>query len=98
MHLDVASGGGVIIQGGGNHGSPCRGHTGTRLVTYSKNNCPQCDEWLLAPDWSEYLNERCVRHTWSCEACGYQFETAVFFAGSGMISRRVAADRRAAGH
>jgi hypothetical protein len=51
-----------------------------RLATYSKNSCPQCSEWLLAPDWSEYLNDRCVRHTWSCEACRYQFETAVFFA------------------
>jgi ribosomal protein L37AE/L43A len=51
-----------------------------RLATYSKNNCPQCSEWLLAPDWSEYLNDRCVRHTWSCDACGYQFETAVYFA------------------
>jgi rubredoxin len=51
----------------------------TRLATYSKNNCPQCSAWLLAPDWSEHLNARCVRHTWSCEACGYQFETAVFF-------------------
>jgi hypothetical protein len=51
-----------------------------RLVTYSKNSCPQCSEALLAPDWSEYLNDRCVRHTWSCEACGYHFETAVFFA------------------
>jgi transcription elongation factor Elf1 len=50
------------------------------LVTYKKNNCPQCGEWLLAPDWSEYLDTRCVRHTWSCEACDYQFETAVFFA------------------
>ena len=51
--------------------------TRTRLATY--NTCPQCAEWLIAPDWSEYLNERCVRHTWSCEACGYEFETAVFF-------------------
>jgi hypothetical protein len=50
-----------------------------RLVTSNKNNCPQCSAWLLAPDWSEYLNERCVRHTWSCEACGYEFETSVFF-------------------
>jgi len=50
-----------------------------RLTTYNKNKCPQCNGWLLAPDWSEYLNERCVRHTWSCEACGYEFETAVFF-------------------
>ncbi len=51
----------------------------SRLTTYIKNTCPQCNEWLLAPDWSEYLSDRCVRHTWSCEACGYQFETAVFF-------------------
>jgi ribosomal protein S27AE len=50
-----------------------------RLVTYDKNICPQCSAWLLAPDWSEHLNERCVRHTWSCETCGYGFETAVFF-------------------
>jgi hypothetical protein len=51
----------------------------SRLTTYSKNVCPQCAGWLLAPDWSEYLNERCVRHTWSCDDCGYQFETAVTF-------------------
>jgi ribosomal protein L37AE/L43A len=51
----------------------------TRLVTYSKNTCPQCSEWLLAPNWSEYLNDRCVRHTWSCEACDYEFETTVYF-------------------
>jgi hypothetical protein len=50
-----------------------------RLVTYSKNNCPQCSEWLLAPDWSEYLDECCVRHTWSCDACGYEFKTSVLF-------------------
>ncbi len=49
------------------------------LVTHDKNTCPQCNGWLLAPDWSEYLSNRCVRHTWSCEACGYQFETAVVF-------------------
>jgi hypothetical protein len=53
--------------------------TRSRLITYSKNNCPQCAGWLLAPDWSEYLNDRCVRHTWSCDDCGYQFETAVMF-------------------
>jgi rubredoxin len=52
---------------------------GARLATYSKNNCPQCSASLLAPNWSEHLSERCVRHTWSCEACGYEFETAVFF-------------------
>ncbi len=51
----------------------------SRLATYNKNSCPQCSQWLLAPTWSEYLSERCVRHTWSCDACGYEFETAVFF-------------------
>ena len=51
----------------------------SRLFAHDKNNCPQCQAWLLAPTWSEHLNERCVRHTWSCDACGYEFETAVFF-------------------
>ncbi len=55
--------------------SPAR----ARLATHDKNTCPQCQAWLLAPDWSEHLDERCVRHTWSCDACGYEFETAVFF-------------------
>lgn len=54
----------------------------TRLVAYCRNKCPQCSEWLLAPDWSEFINERRVRHTWSCEACGYAFETDVFFAAA----------------
>lgn len=53
--------------------------TRARLATYSKNDCPQCSAAMLAPDWSEYLNERCVRHTWSCEVCAYQFETTVVF-------------------
>src|SRR5215475_11556867 len=51
----------------------------SRLVTYDKNICPQCSAWLLAPDWSEHFNERCVRHSWSCDACGYGFETTVVF-------------------
>jgi uncharacterized protein (DUF983 family) len=53
-----------------------------RLAVAKKNQCPQCGEGLLAPDWSEYLNDRRVRHTWSCEACGYAFETDVFFAAA----------------
>jgi hypothetical protein len=51
----------------------------SRLFAYGPNNCPQCNEWLLAPDWSEYFSEHCVRHTWSCDACGSEFETAVCF-------------------
>ena len=51
----------------------------SRLITHDKNTCPQCRAWLLAPEWSEHLTERCVRHSWSCDACGYGFETTVVF-------------------
>jgi hypothetical protein len=73
---------GGVVQGGSIMAPQTESTTRTRLVTYSKNNCPQCREWLLAPDWSEYLDDRCVRHTWSCDACGYQFETAVYFSAA----------------
>jgi ribosomal protein L37AE/L43A len=32
---------------------------------------------LLAPEWSEYLDDRHIRHLWSCDTCGYEFETTV---------------------
>jgi uncharacterized protein with PIN domain len=41
--------------------------------------CAQCGEILVAPTWSEHVSERCVRHLWECETCGYEFETAVYF-------------------
>jgi len=53
--------------------------TRARLTTYKGNRCPQCSEALLAPEWSEFINDRCVRHNWTCEACTYQFETTVVF-------------------
>ena len=68
-----------VIQGGRIMTLKNRSAPRERLVTYAKNTCPQCSEWLLAPDWSEYLSECCVRHIWSCTACGYQFETSVAF-------------------
>ena len=44
------------------------------------NQCAQCGDRLLAPVWSEHVKERCVRHLWNCDACGYAFETMVYFA------------------
>ncbi len=44
------------------------------------NQCAQCGDTLLAPVWSEHVRERCVRHLWNCDACGYAFETTVVFA------------------
>lgn len=41
--------------------------------------CAQCGDTLFAPEWSEYLDERHVRHLWSCDGCGYEFETEVCY-------------------
>ena len=37
--------------------------------------CVRCNYTLIAPNWSEYVSEHQVRHSWSCDNCGYQFET-----------------------
>jgi hypothetical protein len=42
--------------------------------------CAQCFERIYAAEWSEYIDDRHVRHLWACDACGYQFETLVKFA------------------
>jgi hypothetical protein len=41
--------------------------------------CAQCGDTLFAPEWSEYIDECHVRHLWSCDHCGYEFETAVCY-------------------
>jgi ribosomal protein L37AE/L43A len=43
------------------------------------NLCAQCGAVLIAPIWAEHLNDRHVRNLWSCESCGYQFETSAYF-------------------
>lgn len=42
--------------------------------------CAQCGSNIFAPEWSEYLDDRRVRHLWACETCGYAFETLVCIA------------------
>jgi transcription elongation factor Elf1 len=41
--------------------------------------CPQCNDMLLAPARSEYVNASLIRHFWSCDACGHEFRTSVNF-------------------
>jgi hypothetical protein len=41
--------------------------------------CAQCSESLFMPGWSEYVDERRVRHLLECEACDYAFETIVSY-------------------
>lgn len=54
---------------------------GARKFALSRpiTDCAQCGEQIFAPDWSEYLDDRKIRHLWSCEACGYTFETTARF-------------------
>ena len=40
--------------------------------------CPNCGAHMIAAIWSERVSERCVRNVWSCEACGFEFETAAY--------------------
>jgi Zn ribbon nucleic-acid-binding protein len=37
--------------------------------------CVQCGANMIAPTWSEHLSHHCIRNVWSCEACGYKFDT-----------------------
>src|SRR5215472_13324655 len=37
----------------------------------SVNQCAQCQADIIAPEWSEHQSDYCVRHYWSCDACGY---------------------------
>jgi ribosomal protein L37AE/L43A len=40
-----------------------------------ETTCDKCGQTLIAPEWSEYVNERLVLNLWSCWNCGYRFET-----------------------
>ena len=37
-------------------------------------NCVQCDNELIAPERSEYRDERQIRHFWHCSRCEFSFE------------------------
>jgi len=39
--------------------------------------CVQCGGELLAPEWSEYRDDRHVHYLWHCLKCGCYFETDI---------------------
>jgi DNA-directed RNA polymerase subunit M/transcription elongation factor TFIIS len=41
--------------------------------------CSQCGAAIIASSWSEHVNERCIRDVWTCDTCGYEFETSTVF-------------------
>jgi hypothetical protein len=40
-------------------------------------DCAHCGNELIAPEWSEYRNERQIHHVWRCWKCDTCFETIV---------------------
>lgn len=38
-------------------------------------DCDRCKTRLIAPEWSEAINERETVHIWSCPVCGNEFQT-----------------------
>ena len=40
-------------------------------------SCPRCGDTLLAAEASALIADGHVRHSWSCDSCGHDFETAV---------------------
>ena len=47
--------------------------------------CPNCGAYVIGAIWAERVSERCVRNVWSCEGCGYEFETSAYY-GSKQIA------------
>jgi predicted RNA-binding Zn-ribbon protein involved in translation (DUF1610 family) len=52
-------------------------------VTRGRGNllrlCINCGDAMIAATASKYVSERCVRNSWSCDVCGFAFETAATF-------------------
>jgi hypothetical protein len=38
--------------------------------------CIRCSETVIAPERSQYVTSWHVRHAWSCDSCGVEFETS----------------------
>jgi hypothetical protein len=51
--------------------------------------CLKCSNELIAPEWSEYRNERQVRHSWHCWDCDFCFESVVSFPAVTMSMRNI---------
>ncbi|MDI3471499.1 MAG: hypothetical protein OJF62_003562 [Pseudolabrys sp.] len=60
----------------------CRNsHATLSTVVTGLARCPRCNDLMVAPDTSEFVDRGEIRHRWNCEACGLVFETA-FCAGT----------------
>jgi hypothetical protein len=42
--------------------------------------CPHCDDWMVAPVSSEFVEGGEIRHNWECEGCG-EFSSTIIELG-----------------
>ena len=55
-------------------------HAEARSLDSAHIECAQCGAQLYLPEWSEWRGRRRVRHLWTCDTCGYSFETTARYA------------------
>jgi len=51
--------------------------TGMDNCARSGMACNECNDLLVAPEWSAYVSNHEVRHVWFCDNCGHEIETVV---------------------
>ncbi|MFN3656267.1 MAG: hypothetical protein ACK4UO_03290 [Pseudolabrys sp.] len=39
--------------------------------------CPHCDDWMVAPLSSEFVEDGEIRHHWECDSCGAPSSTVI---------------------
>jgi hypothetical protein len=39
--------------------------------------CPHCNDWIIAPVHSEFVEGGEIRHTWECDSCGEISSTVI---------------------
>ena len=61
------------------HRGPIVDGASGKSLQKSVHLCPNCAAYIIPATWSERVSERCVRNVWSCEACGFEFETSAYF-------------------
>jgi transcription elongation factor Elf1 len=43
----------------------------------ARPNCPRCGGVLLVAEVSEFDTKGRIRHSWSCDDCGHEFQTSI---------------------
>ncbi len=59
--------------------------TALRVRAFSLPSCPKCNDTPCGPVVSQHVSHELIRYLWSCEACGYEFDTRVEFGSGGLV-------------